>query len=114
MVSGRLAEFRRRGVAGNEARLEKHVEAVSAAFIEPLDNGLHRFLGLLAGLLTDSGQIDVSEPGQHAVVVSGDRDTAGNLDAGTAELVEESDRAAVVGRTYCRGAFPPLQELQGG
>src|SRR6478609_743272 len=109
--SGALAEIHRRRVPDDEPRLEQHVEAVAATFIKSFDDSLHRSLRLLTGFLADSGQIDMSQSGEHAVVISGERNVAGNVDPGTTQLVEQPDRTAVVGRTHCSRAVALLQQL---
>ena len=59
----------------NEAMLEAMMLAVSGTDESRLSDD-----DLLARLLADRGQIDVAQPGQHAVVVPGHRYPAGYVD----------------------------------
>ena len=95
------------GVPHHEPRFEQHVEPVLPVLVEPFHDRPHRLFGLLARFLADGGQVDVGEPGQHAVVVAGHRDVAGHIDAGAQQLIEQSDGALIVAGADRGGASSP-------
>lgn len=78
-------------MADDESRLKQSVEPVPGPLVESFDDRSHGSFSLLPGFLAHSGQVDVGELSQHAVVVPGDRNAARNIDARAAQLVEESD-----------------------
>jgi hypothetical protein len=73
----------------HEPRLEQHVEPFLPVFVESFHDRSHGAFGLLSRFLADSGEVDVCEPGQHAVVVAGHGDVAGDVDACAEQLVEK-------------------------
>ena len=74
--------------------------------VEPFDHRGDRVVGLLLRLLADRGQIDVTQPCQHAVVVPGYRDLAGHVDSGAAQRIDNADREAVVGAHHRSRQIP--------
>ncbi len=80
----------------------------------PVESFHHRFdgaVGLLAGLLAHRGEVDVCELCEQAVVVSGDGKITGDIDAGTAQPVEDPDRDAVIGTDHSGGQVGTTQQF---
>ena len=98
----------------HEPGLEQDVEPFLPVFVESFHDRSHGSFGLLSRFLADGRQVDVCEPGQHAVVVAGHGDVAGNVDAGPEQLVEESDGALIVGGTDRGRASSSAQQLLRG